>query len=589
MTQIKTYDDFIKVKDDEALNQALWEAMGRGDRDDKIKEIMKGYVLVPDFDKEHSDFTRILAHRINLHSNMEYIFVEGLLESTLSQYKRKSDKLKFVEDCLRDFGTNNLAYNYNSKSPVATFTGNDENIFSFRKYYQEYLVYMLAEVYGHQLSPYSSPKFKSIDAQIVFGLLAGRNYRQINSSQRFDVDNPLHQKLAAIAMQIEKQTKGSLFKGVTERWEQDTGTEKTRLEKEQDKAIRGRMRDISKDDEEELEILKKIKSGKKVSVKEILGLSAEIFRKISASDLAGMDASDIYEIYASGRGKRTEAQDRAMLELLIKRAPVDKDWYKKFSQYLVWGMYAYDYKLLSLFDKRFGKVAKEIEQDLVECEIKTKEQQKKYDGIYDKQVAVAKQIKEMTQARDAYKYNLKKNREWISEFENLKNSGSEAEREFYSKYYNLLSDGFNLFVSGKSKDHDFGVTEIAGHPWKIFGNKEEKQRLKDAKSTFKVLLNSYKNPPAPWTGDEEKELGELDDKASSLADESMWSRLSLGELDNKYRELSRDKKDFVDRFAKVTENARKEYLKKIESATQAFIEKHGRQPRRPVLTDVREK
>ena len=259
MIQIKTYDDFIKVRDDEALQQALWTAYCDGDRDDKIKKIMKGYVLVPDFDKEHSDFTRILAHRINLHSNMEYIFVEGLLESTLSQYKRKSDKLKFVEDCLRDFGTNNLAYNYNSKSPVATFTGNDENIFSFRLYYPEYLVYMLAGDYRRQI--------KSLDAQIVFGLLAGTSYRQINSSQRFDVDNPLHQKLAAIAMQIEKQTKGSLFKGVTERWEQDTGTQKTRLEKAQDKAIRGRMRDISKDDEEELEILKKIKSGKKVPVK----------------------------------------------------------------------------------------------------------------------------------------------------------------------------------------------------------------------------------------------------------------------------------------------------------------------------------
>ena len=577
MIKIKTYDDFIKVRDDEALQQALWEAMGRGDRDDKIKEIMKGYVLVPDFDKEHSDFTRILAHRINLHSNMEYIFVEGLLESTLSQYKRKSDKLKFVEDCLRDFGTNNLAYNYNSKSPVATFTGNNENIFSFRLYYPEYLVYMLAKDYRRQI--------KSLDAQIVFGLLAGTSYRQINSSQRFDVDNPLHQKLAAIAMQIEKQTKGSLFEGVTERWEQGTGTEKIRLEKAQNKAIRGRMRDISKDDEEELEILKKIKSGKKVSVKEILGLSAENFRKISASDLAEMDASDIYEIYAgTGRGKRTDAQDRAMLELLIKRAPVDKDWYKTFSRYLVWGMYAYDYKLLSLFDKRFGKVAKEIEQDLAECEIKKKEQQKKYDGIRDKQATVAKQIKEMTQTRDTYRQGENNINNLESDFRRLVDSGSKAEREFYSGYFDLLMD-----VKKGSKKEASKVTEITGHPWTIFGNKEEKKRLDDAKSIFKKLLHAYKHPLTPWTSKDSDKLRELDDKAFHLAGEESQARWLLNGLENQYSELSEDKKDFVDRFAMVTENARKAHLKKIESATQAFIKKYGRMPKKPVLTDVREK
>ena len=112
-----------------------------------------------------------------------------------------------MEDCLRDFGTNNLTYDYNSQSPVATFTGNDENIFSLRLYYPEYLVYMLAENYKRQI--------KSLDAQSVWALLEHDRKINLDVSQHFNAENPLHQKLAAIAMQIEKQTKGSLFKGIS--------------------------------------------------------------------------------------------------------------------------------------------------------------------------------------------------------------------------------------------------------------------------------------------------------------------------------------------------------------------------------------
>ena len=372
-----------------------------------------------------------------------------------------------------------------------------------------------------------------------------------------------------------------MFKGITERWEQDTGTQRTRLEKAQDKAIRGRMRDISERDEKELDVLKKIKSGKKVPVKEIIDLSAGIFRQISASDLAGMDASDIYEIYAGiGRGKGTETQYRAMLELVIKRAPVDKDWYKKLSRYLVFGMYAYDYKLLSLFDKRFGKVAKEIEQNLSECEKEEKEQRKKYDGIRDKQAEVAKKIKELTQTRDAYWQSVSNVNKLESDFRTLTKSGSKAEQDFYSKYFNLLMDVKN----GKTK-----VAEMTGHPWTIFGNKEEKKRLDDAKSIFNELLHAYRHPLDPWTSKDDEKLRELDSDEFRLAGEESSARLGLNRLENQYAELSRDKKDFVDRFAKVMENARKEYLKKIESATQAFVKKYGRQPRKTVLSDVREK
>ncbi len=570
MIQIKTYDDFIQAR--EKTDEPIWKARHSAGSTNKINEIMKDYVLAPDFDKK-----RLLAYRVNYNDDTEYLFVQRLLKNTLAQYKKKSDKLNFVEDCLRDFGENNLEYYY-SQPPVARFTGNDENIFSLKVYYPEYLVYMLADVFaGDSWRPY----FKSLDAQIVWALLDRNREINLNTGQRFDVDNPLHRKLAAIAMQIEKQTKGRLFKGITERWEQDTETQRTRLEKAQDKAIRGRMRDISERDEQELEIVKKIKSGKKVPVKEIIGLSAEIFRKISASDLAGMDASDIYEVYAGiGRGKGTETQDRAMLELLIKRAPVDKDWYKKLSRYLVFGMYAYDYKLLSLFDKRFGRVAKEIEQDLAECEKEKKEQRKKYDGIRGKQAEVAKKIKELTQTRDGYWQSVSNVNKLESDFRTLTKSGSKAEREFYSKYFNLLMDVKN----GKTK-----IAEITGHPWTIFGNKEEKKRLDDAKSIFNGLLHAYRHPLDPWTRKEDDELRNLDSDAFRLGGEESSARWDLNRLTNQYAELSRDKEDFVDRFAKVMENARKEYLKKIESATQAFVKKYGRSPKKTVLTDIREK
>ena len=105
MTQIKTYDDFIKIRHDEALWKALWEARQSADRDNKINEIMKDHVLAPDFDKK-----RLLACRLKPHESMmgdNYWFIETLLENTLAQYKKKSDKLNFVEDCLRDFGENN--------------------------------------------------------------------------------------------------------------------------------------------------------------------------------------------------------------------------------------------------------------------------------------------------------------------------------------------------------------------------------------------------------------------------------------------------------------------------------------------------
>ena len=570
MSQIKTYDDFIQAR--KKTDEPIWKARHSAGSTNKINEIMKDYVLAPDFDKK-----RLLAYRVNYNNDTEYLFVKWLLKNTLAQYKKKSDKLNFVEDCLRDFGENNLEYYY-SQPPVARFTGNDENIFSLKVYYPEYLVYMLADVFaGDSWRPY----FKSLDAQIVWALLDRNREINLNTGQRFDVDNPLHRKLAAIAMQIEKQTKGRLFKGITERWEQDTETQRTRLEKAQDKAIRGRMRDISERDEQELEIVKKIKSGKKVPVKEIIGLSAEIFRKISASDLAGMDASDIYEVYAGiGRGKGTETQDRAMLELLIKRAPVDKDWYKKLSRYLVFGMYAYDYKLLSLFDKMFGKVAKEIEQDLAECEKEKKEQRKEYDGIRDKQAEVAKKIKELTQTRDEYWQRESNVNKLESDFRTLTKSGSKAEQEFYSGCFDSLMNVKN----GKTK-----IAEITGHPWTIFGNKEEKKRLDDAKTIFNRLLHAYRHPLDPWTRKEDDELRNLDSDAFRLGGEESSARLGLNRLENQYAELSRDKEDFVDRFAKVMENARKEYLKKIESATQAFVKKYGRSPKKPVLTDIREK
>ena len=93
----------------------------------------------------------------------------------------------------------------------------------------------------------------------------------------------------------------------------------------------------------------------------------------------------------------------------------------------------------------------------------------------------------------------------------------------------------------------------------------------------------------PWTRKEDDELRNLDSDAFRLGGEESSARLGLNRLENQYAELSRDKEDFVDRFAKVMENARKEYLKKIESATQAFVKKYGRSPKKPVLTDIREK
>jgi len=296
----------------------------------------------------------------------------------------------------------------------------------------------------------------------------------------------------------------------------------------------------------------------------------------------------IFLIYTDGLHKATDTQGRAILELLVKLAPVDRNWYKTLSMYLTRPRYRSDYKLLNVFDKRFAKVAKDIKQELKECEAEKEAQQKEYDIIRGKQAKVAKEIKELEQTRDIYSNTVKSNNGLLSEFIKLTKSGSQAEREFYSKYYTKLSDYYNLFISGKSKNYAFDVVEITGHPWKVFGNREEKEHLETAKRIFDRLLSSYKNPPAPWTAKEDEKLRELKQQAWDLNGDERRGGSKLDGLRDQRDKLSRDS-DSVARFSVVMENARKEHLKKIESATQAFVKKYGRQPRKTGLTDVREK
>lgn len=571
MVQIKTYDDFMKVKAE--LYDAVWQVRYR---DNEIEKIMKDYVLAPDFDKK-----RLLAYQVNFDSDAEYVLVRQLLKNTLAQYKKKSDRLKFVEDCLRDFGENNLQY-YDSQSPMARFTGNEENIFNLNRYYPEYLGYMLGEAFEDP----KKPKFKSLDAQIVWALLGHDKKINLKTGQHFDADSPLHRKLAAITMQIEKQTRGGLFKGITERWEQDTAeTQKTHLEQSQDEAIRGHRHNMS---DVEVDILKQIKRGEKVPVEAILDLSEASFQEIMPSDLAGLDVSDIYKICTKGLHKATDTQARAILELLIKSAPVDRDWYKRLARKIMSGKHRDDYKLLNLFDKRFGKVAEGIQEDLKTSRADKEKKEKEYSKIRDEQADVDKRRKALEQTQDIFGRTIKKNNDLLSEFKSLTKSDSEAERDFYSRYYQKLLNYNNALVSGNSENYVYDVTEITGHPWKVFGNKEEKHRLETARRIFDSLLSSCKNPPKPWGAEEDTELRALKERALKLYGDESSARGKLNQLRDRIDDLSRDE-DTVYHFSWALEEARTEYLKKIQSAEETFKSKYGRAPKVPVLKNAREK
>ena len=58
----------------------------------------KGYFFAPDFDKKN-----ILTYHVQLHNHIAIWTTIGLWNNTLAQYKEKSDKEQFLDDCLRDF------------------------------------------------------------------------------------------------------------------------------------------------------------------------------------------------------------------------------------------------------------------------------------------------------------------------------------------------------------------------------------------------------------------------------------------------------------------------------------------------------
>ena len=246
------------------------------------------------------------------------------------------------------------------------------------------------------------------------------------------------------------------------------------------------------------------------------------------------------------------------------------------------------YKILRAFDKKFNDVAKAVEKEYKDCGAEKEALEKECKDLWDDAGNLREQIEKKVKAKDHYNRKVNEIKKLKIEFDvfidEVNNRGSKVERNFYSKYNDLLK---KIKRDGKKSDSE--ITEITGHPWTIYGTKEEKERLKKAKSLFEKLFYAYTHPESQWDSEDDEKLDKLNKSFEQKNEQYRRKSWKCTQKKAEYEQLSRDVDDVIAHFRGMFNSVRKSRSKKIESATQAFIKKHGRQPRRPVLTDVLEK
>lgn len=499
MKEIKTYEDFI-------------ETIQSGESE----TVLKDCVLSKDFD------AKILSYKYGALSNKAFDAMKTILQNTLAQHKTKSDRLNFIEDCLRSFADQCMEYDY--VRDILRINGEDGSHYFWAEF-------VISELIDESGVSFNSTEFHSIDAQIAYALLHKEYNMKWVEKQKFDAGNPLHEKLAKIAMHMEQSSDQSRkpFAGITERWKKDTMMQKVALREAQSASL------VHADNPE---ILKSIKSGKSVSVDAVLGLSENDFQYIGVSELAKFDLDDIDKIYNQMSGYMSITQKVAVIELLINRAPADKQWYKKIWDFMVWSIPGYkkNYGLLFAFGKKFADVAKSIDDE--------------YQKKLDRKNAAEKSLKEAVAKKQkiesvvkGFKAKLKDHNTYYGNIGDLKsnfriiiNSTSGHERDFYQKNYDLLEK----IETGEEKS----VAGITGHPWRVFTNRDEKGRFDKAKDLFVQLIELYKKPVPKWTQE--------DDRNWEMAEEELRRSSFFPEVEHKFQTAKKDydsvvkDKDFSD-------------------------------------------
>ena len=459
---------------------------------DKIEKNPKNYVLANDF-----DISELIANKeLNvslLRSNRYYGAWVTLLNNTLAQKKTKPAKREFIENIFREIGKH---IKYEEGKLTLDYTeGQDLYYHSL----ENFIVYL------HLYQKMDESDFKSIDARIVYNLSMMRSIyagtMSLAGVSRFDADNPLHQKLAGIAMDFP-----SRFKGIKERWERDTASQKFLLEKDQ-------INVLKKAGIENIETLKKLKSGEKVPVEDIIKLSEHDFNQINpSSDFAKLNFDELKHIYIKKKcyDQRNKEQKLSLLLLLIKQAAVNEESFEwlghiftdKWNKYL--GSFDTWAKTQTAFYKKFSPLGKDIEASLkaaIEQEEKAnnklKQARAKYQQIYEKGIQKQEYI------------------DWKNKTEELENFFkrcyidndrlSKQEKKFYSQYYDFLQ---NI----KNKSNTIHDIKMEGHPWRVFGTSSEKKVFDAAKATFIKLIELYKKNIKKWSNQDEKELDKLTNK-----------------------------------------------------------------------------
>lgn len=463
---------------------------------DEINKNPENYILAPDFYVDEL----IAGETINgrkYYNNRWYEAWTTLLDNTLAQLKTKSAKMNFIENILREIGKR-IKYD---KTKNEVLYDNSQSLHSALKSFVTYL-HVVAK--GLDFYRRESTNFKSIDARLVY-CLAGSSYPEefpLKNVSRFDPENPLHQKLARIAMTIEEGW--VYFKGITERWERDTAPQKVLLEKAQNEIL-------NKANVKNIETLKKLKSGQEVSVDDIIKLSADDFKHINPlHDLKKLKLEELNKVRNKKFDVLSPEQNFSFVYRLIELAPVNKEWFEYLGGRFRYGWSKCDRSLpnfdtwnktLTAFNKKFAPMKEVIEESLktaTENDNKAKEKLNQVEAEYKKLFEKQKQ-----------KQNYTKWIKDIKESENLfkeicidNDRLSKREKNFYSQYYNLLKD------IKKNPKIGHGA-EIEGHPWVIFGTQTSKSLLIRAKNLFSDLVKLYEKNIYKWTNQDEKELSEL--------------------------------------------------------------------------------